>query len=246
MFCGGPGPRTEEHSIPSWVEDCLPGDGGTFTHERSAGGTWTTAELSFTVARVCEPCNTGWMSRLEDRAKPLLCDVIEGAHERRNPRKWNQREQRIVATWMFKTAITCDISTGGGSRIPAEHARFLFKKHHPPGRARIWTCAHAVEVLGDNEQARFGNVWPYHLTFHLADGSTRDGYSVTVSIGYLAFQVVGYLGREHLNPQGRQAIPSAAFEIQIWPSAQPVAIWPAQYALDIGGLRDYADRWSAK
>lgn len=41
--------------------------------------TWTKTELaSVTIWHVCGDCNTGWMSRLEGRVKPILVPAVTG------------------------------------------------------------------------------------------------------------------------------------------------------------------------
>ena len=65
---------------------------------------WSAREIaSATTNLVCHPCNTGWMSRLERRAKPVLRPLISG-----KGRRLNLGEQLLMSTWAAKTAIVIE------------------------------------------------------------------------------------------------------------------------------------------
>src|SRR5207249_875584 len=130
-------PLTVEHAIPDWVRAYLPGEGD-LTSTRGERE-WRTKALSITVDRVCADCNSGWMSRLEDRAKPLLADPIQSRR-----RRWTPREQRTVATWAYKTALMGGLATGH-SHVPEAHFRHLRRNLHPPGRVFIWTTVDGLQ-----------------------------------------------------------------------------------------------------
>jgi hypothetical protein len=57
---------------------------------------------SFREGRICSPCNTGWMSDLENRAKPVLLPLIN--HER-SILGLSDFECVIAARWAVKTAV---------------------------------------------------------------------------------------------------------------------------------------------
>src|SRR5260370_24266136 len=87
LFCGanGEGVLTKEHVIPQWLLKHLdlPADDQLFQGVASSV-TETLVEsprihstFNFVQGHVCEECNTGWMSRLEGVAKPVLVPLIE-------------------------------------------------------------------------------------------------------------------------------------------------------------------------
>jgi hypothetical protein len=56
-----------------------------------------------TIQIVCEPCNTGWMSRLQDQVKPTLVPILEGKW----PDNLSSWDRRVLAAWaaMFTMVI---------------------------------------------------------------------------------------------------------------------------------------------
>ncbi len=54
----------------------------------------------YTTVKVCEPCNTGWMSDLEEQVKPVLTPLINGAST-----TVAAGHRRLLALWATKTAI---------------------------------------------------------------------------------------------------------------------------------------------
>jgi hypothetical protein len=86
-FCGLPfGPRgsarqkTGEDALPKWLLGVMPGEGSlTYTRQAVHGGplrVWTNKELAIVARQVCKKCNNGWMSDLENRAKPVLTRIM--------------------------------------------------------------------------------------------------------------------------------------------------------------------------
>src|SRR3954451_16688343 len=91
IFCERSG-MSKEHVFSDWINDVLPPDG---THNRirirgfdAAGGTASpfhdvTAHrqggpAKLTARVVCQRCNSGWMSKLQARAKSVLIPLING------------------------------------------------------------------------------------------------------------------------------------------------------------------------
>ena len=57
---------------------------------------------SFRLKDVCETCNNGWMSKLEEDAKPIILDLIRNQRDLSN---LNVEERGILAAWAGKTAV---------------------------------------------------------------------------------------------------------------------------------------------
>ena len=57
--------------------------------------------FNFVQGHVCEKCNTGWMSRLERVAKPILVSLIE---KERTIESLSLEEAEIAGRWAVKTA----------------------------------------------------------------------------------------------------------------------------------------------
>jgi len=84
---------------------------------------------SFKAGRVCAGCNNGWMSQLENAAKPILIALIEGT---RSFPDLDRDERFAIARWTLKTAAALNRSSIYGSPklensrpVPNEHLRKL-------------------------------------------------------------------------------------------------------------------------
>jgi hypothetical protein len=62
---------------------------------------------------VCRKCNTGWMSRLESDAKPILKSLIAGERT-----ILTAREHKVLACWAAKTVA---VASGASFEIATEH-----------------------------------------------------------------------------------------------------------------------------
>jgi hypothetical protein len=100
--------RSGEHVFAQWLLDYLHALTSPISHFRyQADGTSTPhrgqiALDSLRLKRICEPCNNGWMSRLEERAKPILVRLME---RKLALDALDDEQRRLLARWAGKTAI---------------------------------------------------------------------------------------------------------------------------------------------
>src|SRR5688572_18801841 len=86
VFCGQQialGERSREHVIPQWLLDHLGIRKAAITPAHTKPDGTLVSQRSHTLenlqeGRVCETCNTGWMSTLETEAMPLLIPLFAG------------------------------------------------------------------------------------------------------------------------------------------------------------------------
>jgi hypothetical protein len=84
LMCQREGKLSREHAVPSWVGRHLNPSGGRVGHryEGPPGSgivrEWEAATVDITVKVVCESCNAGPLSNLEQAAKPVLLPLIDG------------------------------------------------------------------------------------------------------------------------------------------------------------------------
>src|SRR5687768_7591859 len=108
VFCDeAPTMWSNEHIIPQWLLDYLAID----AQDQLFQGVEGRSDLikkervhgtrQFLEGRVCEPCNTQWMSRLETAAKPTVIELLEA---RKGPQELTREEAAIVAKWAAKNA----------------------------------------------------------------------------------------------------------------------------------------------
>src|SRR6266536_1822202 len=85
MECLACGPTTAtpsgEHIFASWLLKEFDPDISMSLFRRFADGSRRQERVeirldSFRLKQLCEPCNNGWMSRLEDSVKPIILSLI--------------------------------------------------------------------------------------------------------------------------------------------------------------------------
>ena len=132
LFCGAPGTAdlSDEHIVPRWLLDHLnlPDDDQLL----QAVADSTTGQLSaaprvhstfrFVEGRVCVNCNTGWMSRLESAAKPLLVPLIDN---QRTVTEVTKAESAILKKWAIKTSYLHSYASPLKKPVPLDHLQHL-------------------------------------------------------------------------------------------------------------------------
>lgn len=89
---------------------------------------------SFVFGKVCAQCNNGWMSDLENLARPIVRRLI-----------WPQEkiislssdECELLARWAFKTAIVINSASNYRQIIPSDHIQELNSDHSLPRNLKI-------------------------------------------------------------------------------------------------------------
>lgn len=219
-FCELDGKLTKEHVWPRWVAPYLEHEGGPGTNTRTIirpSGTESTSYKSrpanLTVKSVCPECNGGWMSQLEERAKPVLLPMIEG----RAPVRLGSRDAETVATWAVKTALV------SGSEFtppaPREFYTELREARAPVGNVRVWIGrtphlqAHSIDFR-PMKVGRKGEDPP----------DRENGYQAVLSVGHLVLYVIGWKGpKPQLNRVFSHFGDTAL--VKVWPFERLV-VWP--------------------
>jgi hypothetical protein len=125
IFCGSRGPFSGEHVLPEWSARLIAVEPGVRLQVRGQkydepARTWGAVGTFGQVVRsVCEACNGGWMSNLENDAKPFLAEMI--LPSRPGPIVLSPDHQIVLASWLWKTAIVHEHSSSvkyfnGGER----------------------------------------------------------------------------------------------------------------------------------
>ncbi len=214
VFCKGK-PVSDEHVWPRWLRKTLPSLGAPLKWEhgsRPAGeqhrtvANWDLSLLDVKVKRVCESCNTGWMSRLEATARPILEPMIRG-----QARLLTVDDQRILATWVTKTAMMAEFTEPKNRVIPPEDHASFYRTQEPLERSFAWLAAYdGPGLLAHRHQGRLN---PTQVL-------------TTFSLGAVIIQHYGW---------GSDQIESAMIadfqgELHIWP-AQDEKDWPGALVL---------------
>ena len=133
--------RSKEHAISRWIvrrlereEDGYLGLELTYPnapYEVLAGRAHAINAL--VLGNVCEGCNSGWMSRLENDTTPLL----EALWKPVSPTLFTPDECLTVARWTFKTAATVAYSSAYKRIIPIQHVHDFFHTQRLPANSTV-------------------------------------------------------------------------------------------------------------
>ena len=192
VFCASTD-LTLEHVLPSWINGLHGGD--RIRHSLGETVQWTARRLDFKARTVCADCNSGCMSQLEQRARPVLSRLILSD----KTLILTPDDQAVIATWMTTTAMMFE----SVSRIPRageavvvpepffrQDKRSSLRVHgRPPDGTMLW--------LGQYVGDRFGAHSSVDLTLPL-DGSgpvEGEAFVSTFAVGHMAFQLLSIWGR---------------------------------------------------
>lgn len=114
IFCGGEGNLSKEHVFPDWMKQLFPRDSRS-THVEGVIN-WRDGQPSAPIMKqrlghsgtrktrvVCQACNNGWMSRLENDVKPILATLVLGQ------RNCILRDElRLLAMWAAKSGCVAE------------------------------------------------------------------------------------------------------------------------------------------
>jgi hypothetical protein len=222
VFCGEMG-SSREHVFARWISRQLVHSGGapftlTTTSGRSKAGLPT---VSVVTRDVCEPCNHGWMAKIEETAKPLLSGTIRG-----EAATWDATEQLAVATWAFKTAMMLDRSNEAAREVPPEHFDYMWRRRQPPPTVQISVARYHPRV-GEEHHGVVAAV-------RAGDPSIKGSYSIVLSVGQIVFTLHGRAG---LDPRGVRVdvavvsgsglwVPLWDTFVRVWPASGDVLEWP--------------------
>jgi hypothetical protein len=131
---------------------------------------------SFKLKKICECCNNGWMSELEERAKPLILGVIRGVRELGS---LSEDDRRILARWAGKTAVVESHSVGAECPVSGEYLkRMRTNADGIPGRFAVAACR--TEMQG------FGHV-QIGVIQDLIGGAKASGHIIMIALPKLVF-----------------------------------------------------------
>ena len=110
---------TLEHILPQWLASEIEMPNVKLQHFRHDDGNKENTLLrahglnTYATRQVCFRCNGGWMSRLENQAKPLILSLMK---VERSVLMLTDDERRILSRWAVKTAFL--ITTSETTKFP--------------------------------------------------------------------------------------------------------------------------------
>lgn len=232
IFCGS-GKPTLEHVYARWIRKALLKKNPEASRWLMASDVYATGPMHMRTIRKsfneqvqgpCGPCNNGWMSVLENKAKPLLQQMFHGDRI-----LLSELDQATVATWALKTVVMQEqsgVAGGAKSNLPPRHLADLGRlRSHPPDTVAVWLAqgedsSVACEYYGE----RLAFEWPAQPLHDEMPGP--KAYLSTLRIGRLIMQVFGADVDEpisaHLLPEGN----FGQFVTMVWPGTDCDVSWP--------------------
>lgn len=245
IYCGGAG-LTKEHLYADWLREYIPRELDehrtastiTFPHKSETKVRHQTGDThAKRLRRVCLKCNGGWMSDLQQVAKPHLVPMLEGRRT-----ALSRNAQKIIAAWATMTAMTAEFVDDEMVAVPQIERDYLRETHLPPRSWRIWIGRYArsgmakrywhnVMALTDQKIERSALYLP-----HPSNTQTTTicfGENLVVYLMSSEVELARSIIRRWSFPGN--AAPAMS---QIWPAKSKPAIWPGAGTLSATGL-DY-------
>jgi hypothetical protein len=179
--------------------------------------------LSSQVPVVCGPCNSGWMSRLQDEAKPFLIPLFEGKDCALDP-----SARTAISAWITMATMTSEYVSRDSTKIAISQGErdWLMNNRIPPEGWRIWIGRHHVK--------NWAGQW-IHATFPFASSGMNipnehrlpNTQTTAIQIGALyifvissVFGVIPRIWDWSNAPRARRCLR------QLWPHNNGTLIWP--------------------
>lgn len=241
IFCGGPA-SSKEDAWPLWVLRCLDADGpGQMNAERGDNPTrtWRLVRAGLKVRFVCTVCNNGWMSELENRAKPVVEMLLSDS-----PVTVDSDAQKVLSVWATKNAMVFEaLRLKPVWAFTAQERGRLRESSELPARTTVW-IAKCVDPPG-----------PYCSASDLsgivdASQAQMRAYVTTMVFGPLAIQVLrltvppGVPLSTTVTADVRPG-PWESVALRVSPSRPVVIQWPPFVGLSgAAGVDAFSERWS--
>jgi hypothetical protein len=224
VFCDQqPDKWSEEHAIPQWLLDHMgiTAQDQTFQGYAVSGGQVTKQRIFATrrlvEGRVCALCNNGWMSELENAAKPVLIPLIE---QKRAVWELTVDESIVIAKWAVKSAYVLANVSLASAPAPTGHLWQLCG-----GTGTIPAGVHVFGFqIGFDQNISFLQIpsWPQLLQDRQA-AQPVEGIPGAYKIGWQFRNLMLLVA--HYSPPPVELIPVAGLHVPIWPAAK--LLWPA-------------------
>jgi hypothetical protein len=89
------------------------------------------------VRCVCIKCNSGWMSSLQERAKPIVETMLD-----LSAFTLTQEAQSVLSAWIAMAVITAEYMDKTKVAIPDSERQYLYLEHSAPKDWGIWIARH--------------------------------------------------------------------------------------------------------
>ena len=235
IFCAGK-KLNREDLWPVWVVESVAQDRSAEIERIFGRNSPVTYGGKYVKARcVCEQCNGGWMSRLEESAKPILNPMI---HDSSCAIDYVQ--QSVIAAWTIKTAMVFECTKSESAFYSPADRHHLFTWRTPPPDSFVWIGRYVNSHSLFIENHYLSNAKPTNVL--------SEGCVTTFAIGRLVLQ--SFTARRRPDGEGKRITlhPKRGQRnrllIQVWPALEQVIRWPPPlyFGPSIESLKDLSAR----
>ena len=243
IFCGSSG-LSHEHIWANWLRDYIPRDLASTIHTGQVAGTilhgntripynsTKTTEASGDphsqrLRKVCKRCNSGWMSILQNRVKPILTPHLAGHW----PDKCDS-DQKILAAWATMFTMVVEFKHIPTVTVNQKQRQDFSLIQIPPENWHVW-CGHYEGKFWKESKcfSHFGLVpsafaaYPKDIPSVIRMPNQFNAQSTAITIGNLFLMTFSWV-----NDAVRNFDP-LRFEIAhglrtVWPVRNPVVVAP--------------------
>lgn len=230
IYCKREG-LTREHVFPQWVLRLFESyPDGRLTlyfnfadpNRDSITREWSAPRTEVVVRRVCSSCNNGWMSKLEETARPVVERLIVGIAT-----SLDEAGQAIAASWCAKTAMMLGLALPK-QIIPHFYYEQFFEEGEPSRNATIYLSSFLGETV----------TWfhVHHINLNQPSNPTifARGYSSSFVIGHLAVTMFAHDFTERFILTPDHVVRLGL--LPIWPITYRLRRWPPLQVLSDEGL----------
>jgi hypothetical protein len=225
MFCGEKA-STREDVWPVWLMSRFPISSTARLNAECGGrtlGNWPTPKPKLQVRRLCASCNNGWMSKLENEAKPVLESILDD-----KLKDIDVSAQLTVARWGVKTAMVLDVIESNRRWFYSDDERKMMRVAlSVPRRTSVWIakCVNQPNIYSAAKDLRTS---PGDNEVH--------AFTTTMAFGSLALQVVSIKTPVAIpeNVTVTYDVREGPWDqtlVQMWPTNQNSKTWPPPYGL---------------
>lgn len=241
IFCGGGG-LTKEHIFADWMRALLPRTPSDMhTHGRIGFGVDEQGEVQRLLATkkrqgsaaskklrvVCRCCNNGWMSRLDEAAKPIILRLAQA-----EAFTLGQEDAHTLSGCLAKMTMVAEFQEPSSVIARQVERAYLKRRGIPPPTWSIWIGLH-----GDPGWITAIHHMVSRANDHVSTGM-GDAQSTTIGIGGLLALVVSQNNDDY--PHGLEFRNNLLHEI--WPEPPERITWPPQKGIGPGGPIHYANQ----
>ena len=159
VFCNSQGSLTKEHIFPDWLAQYFPKSHGFTDHLTKSPSRGIVkgrlnrpgAVHSKKLRVVCAECNNGWMSRMQEDAKPYLLRMAQ-----RESLDFSKKERDVILKWIVMFCMVLEFADEDSKVIYQKHREQFCKDRTIIGDWQVWIGKYVPEGNHAFQFNRFG------------------------------------------------------------------------------------------